>query len=146
MPKFNFVPEHQLAKIETGNGFWTISILGSKASPTIYFPSDMVSALEMDGKYIQIFADTEKKVIGWRLIKDKTAMADLNNARIINKNSTTGAATLGIGKIMKILNYDMKETLKKLRVETYVSPLVAGEISYVKLPQVFHKPEEVEVV
>lgn len=135
-PKFNFIPERQLGEVTTGNGHWSVTIIASKASPAIYFPKDMARILEMDGKYIKVFADTEKKAIGWRLIQDETTLPELNNARKITANKVSGAVILGIGRILKTLNYDLKEKIKGLLVQTYSSPLIKDDISYVVLPDV----------
>lgn len=131
-PKFNFIAERQLGEIPSGNGYWNATILAS--NNTLYLPSDMVNALEMDGKYYRIFADVEKKAIGW--LETKGQLNELNDARLAKANKQSGAILFGIGKILKTLNYPVKETIKGLRVQVYTSPLVQGEISYVVLPEV----------
>ncbi len=134
-PKFNFIPERQLGEIQSGNGYWTASILASNNA--LYLSADMVDALEMDGKYYRIFADTEKKAIGWLETKGPD-LNSLNDARQARMNKQSGAVLFGVGKILKALNYDLKETIKGLRVNVYKSPLVDGDISYVILPSIEH--------
>lgn len=132
-PKFNFVPERQLRDIKSGNGYWTVTVMTSR---NLYFQKEMVEILEMDGKFIQIFADTEKKAIGWRIIKDETTLDNIHNARKLNANKVSGAIIVSIGKIMEALNYKIDKTVRGLVVQTYTSPLVKESISYVVLPQV----------
>lgn len=135
-PKFNFVSERLLGEKTSGNGSWKVSILASKASPAIYFPSDMVSILEMDGKYFKFFADLEKKAIGWVEVKGKTNLDEINGSRLARKNKVSGAILFGIGRILKALQYDLKSTISGIEVKTYVSPLVSGEVNYVILPEI----------
>lgn len=135
-PSFNFVPEKQLRDVPTGNGFWKVTILYKPMGSAIYFPNEMVYALEMDGKYLQVFADIEKKSIGWSIISDETTLETINGARKLNKNKQSGAILVGVGKILKSLNYPITKTVKGLQVKTYVSPLVKESISYVVLPDI----------
>ncbi len=131
-PKLNFVPERLLGEKPNGNGYWTLTIL--KSNNTLYFPSDMVHALEMEGKYFRLFADVEHKAIGW--IETKGQLDELNDARLAKPNKQSGAVLFGVGKILKALGYELKESLTGLRVQTYTSPLVKGDISYVILPAI----------
>lgn len=135
-PKFNFIPEKQIGNKLDGGGCWKVNVLASQTNPLIYFPTDMVHALEMDGKYYQIFADIEKRAIGWREIKDETTLETINGARKINKNKQTGAVLLGVGKLMKALKYELKESVKGLEVKVYSSPLIKESINYIVLPDI----------
>ncbi len=143
-PKFNFIPERQINEVGSGNGCWRVSLLNSKASPTIYFPKDMVYALDMDGKHFQIFADVEKKAIGWREVKGKTELETVKNSRKFTKNKASGVVLIGIGKILKALNYDLKESISNILVNRYESPLVIGEISYIILPNESKEEKETD--
>jgi len=138
-PKFNFVPERQLGELPTGDGLWKITCL--KTNSALYFPTDMVHALEMDGKFYQFFADTEKKAIGWREVKEETTLEVMKDCRKLSVNKTSGAIIVSVGRILKKLNYTLENTLKDLVVQNYTSPLVKGTISYIVLPQI-EKPKE----
>lgn len=134
IPKFNFISEKQIGDKPDGNSCWRVSLHASKSTPSLYFPSDMVHALEMDGKYFQLFADLEKKAIGWRVIEGQTELESISNARLANRNKQSGAILFGIGRLIKALNYEVTKSIPGLEVKTYMSPLLKGDISYVILP------------
>ncbi len=134
IPKFNFVPEKQLGASNVGSGYWKLSIL--KSNTTMYFPKDMASALEMDGKYYRLFADKEKKSIGWSEVKGKIDLENLNDARLAKSNKNSGAVLFGIGKILQYLDYELKDSIKNLEVKTHISPLMKDPVQYIILPDV----------
>lgn len=127
-PKFNFVPERQIGK-ESSYGSYRVSIF---KNGTIYFKEDVINVYELDGKYMKLFADVDKKIIGWSIIENKTDLSELNEARLMKKN-VNGVITITIGKLLKKLGIDKKESFPNLEVKRYKSPLLAHDIFYVEL-------------
>lgn len=144
-PKFNFVPERQLGETPSADGNWYVTLMVSKVSPAIYFPSEFVKVFEMAHKYYRIYADIEKKSIAWTEVTE--GLEEMNDSRQMNPNVKTGACILAIGKILKSMSYTPKEKVK-LKVYTYTNALIAKPMQYVTLPVIekpYVQPEEKKV-
>jgi hypothetical protein len=127
-PKFSFVPERQLGT-EGKDGSYRVSIM---KNGVILFSKDTIDVYELDGKHIKMFADLEKKVIGWSIIEGKTHLDDLDNSRIIKRNQS-GCAVLGITKILKKMGIEKGTVFHKLEVKKYKSALNTEDIWYIEL-------------
>ncbi len=127
-PKFNFIPEHQLNKkgLETYQFVVTIAKTG-----TIIFNCSDVRMYDLGGKFIKLFADTEKKIIGWSIISGKTDLEEIENSREL-KVSVNGNIVIGIRKLLKAMDIEIKDT-KRVPVNKYVSSLYKDEIYYIEL-------------
>lgn len=128
-PKFNFIPERQLNK-DTGDQTGFIVSLKKRV---MSFKKADVDIYELDGKYVRMFADTEKKVIGWAIVEGKTGLDELNDARILNRNDKTGVLTISIGKLLKAVGIEGIEEIRRCPVKTYISPLQKDTIYYIEL-------------
>lgn len=126
-PKFSFVPERQLGKdiVES----YKVSI---NKGGILSFPSSSVSCYDLGGKYIRLFADLEKKVIGWTICEGKTELEVLNDARIM-KTQKFGNVNLGITKLLKKLGFPIDKPLGQFEVKKYTSPLEINKIWYIQL-------------
>lgn len=129
-PKFNFIPERQLNKdVESGGAF---SVTVTKHNTLLFSKTD-VGIYELEGKYVRLFADTEKKTLGWAIVEGKTGLEELNDARLMKVNPTSGIILLGIGRLLKAMGILEVTENMKLPVKTYVSPLQKDKIYYVEL-------------
>lgn len=126
-PKFSFVPERQIGKdiVET----YTVAI---HKGGMLSFPAYAVRVYDLKDKYIRLFADIEKKVIGWSVCEGRTELDVLNDARQI-KVQKAGNAVLGITKLLKHLGIPKDSESKHFDVKRYTSPLEANDIWYIKL-------------
>lgn len=129
-PKFNFIPERQLNKIQSETVFH-VSIYPTGGG-SIVFPKLYVDINEMDGKFVRLFCDVDKKVIGWKIIEGKTSLGELDDCRQIKKSSL-GVARLGITKLLDNMGIKIIEKVK-LPVKLHKSSVLDGEMSYVELP------------
>ena len=134
-PKFNFIPERQLSEGHKDSGFFTASI-----SPTgiISFNSEYRNVYELNGKYIALYADKEKRTLGWKIIEGKTELIEMNEAHQLKVNATT-SIQLSIIPILRSLGWTKGEKYLKVPIDIYKNKDVEGEIHYVKLPDVFLK-------
>jgi hypothetical protein len=127
-PKFNFIPERQL-NAKTEPQMFSVTITKHN---TITFSRSDVEIYELDGKYIRLFADTEKKVIGWSVLDGKVELDALNDARQLKAVKGSGIIVIGARKLIQATGIEMKES-KRLVVKKYASPLQKDIIYYVEL-------------
>lgn len=129
-PKFNFVPERQLGEVEANSPF-RVSIY--KAG-TLVFPTDAVDIYELDTKFIRLFADKEKRSIGWSILEGGTNLEELNDARKLVKTAN-GNIIVSIRKLLnKIGIEDFEDGWKNLNVSIYKSSLHTNDIYHVEIP------------
>lgn len=126
LPKFSFVPEKQIGKDIDES--YHVSILRNNV---LFFPAEIVRVYDLGGKYIKLFADIEKKSIGWSICEGKTDLDTLNTARLMVVRKS-GQVVLGISKILK--KFDMLKTYHPyLEVKKYKSLLDDNDIWYITL-------------
>ena len=87
---------------------------------------------ELEGKYLRLFADVEKKTIGWSIVEGKTDLDVINDARLLKANKG-GVGVLGITKLLSRLGIEKRTAFKNLQVKLYKSPLNSYDIWYIKL-------------
>lgn len=140
-PKFNFIPERQITELEEKhNGYWLITFAKAEATIkgrtynkyTLYFPQDMVHALELEGKYLRFFVDKEKKLIGWRIVTEEGDLSSIRDLRVCKVNKG-GGALFSVKEIVDYIGYKYDNGSAKLRVENATSTYT-GDVSYVTLP------------
>jgi hypothetical protein len=136
-PKFNFIPERQLNK-EVVDTTFTVTLTKQR---NLFFKKSDVLMYDLEGKYMRMFVDTEKKVIGWAIIGGSTDLEILKDCRVLKINPTSGAIIVGAGRLLKALGVTEVKDNRKLSVKTYVSPLQKDKIYYVELNQ---KEEETQ--
>lgn len=130
-PKFNFVPE-RLLTTPVQEAPFRVSIY---KQGTLIFPADVTHVYELDGKYIRIYADREKRSIGWAIVKEADALADLKDLRRLKK-TPGGVIVVGIRKVLSNMGIeDLGEGWKNLEVSTYVSTFHKDKLYYITLPQ-----------
>jgi hypothetical protein len=98
----------------------------------LLFRKDDIKIYDLANKYVRFFADVEKKAIGWSVCEGKTALENLNDARVVNPNKV-GCALFGITKLLKHLGFEKGVVFKDLEVKLYKSPLIENDVWYVKL-------------
>ena len=138
--KFSFVPERQLGEDYGDRTGMTISIY---STGSMIFGSEIIRLYEMDGKYIKLFADVQKRAVGWTIIEGKTDLDSLNDARQI-KVTDGGIATVSIGRILKKLGIEKGTKFMHVPVKIYKSLLEVNPIYYIELvvEKPYKKPEE----
>jgi len=128
-PKFSFVPERQVGGNGSTGHSYTVSLY---ANGSIIFPSEVVRVYELDGKYLRLYADVQKKSIGWSVIEDETSLEALNEARQIRKMKG-GNAVVSVVKLLKHLGIPKGTKIMNLPVNVYKSPLNSSDIYYIEL-------------
>lgn len=138
-PTFNFVPERQVKnQTETGGYVVTLTSRGF-----LYLGRGVIDIYELEGKYISLFIDTEKKALGWKIMDKETTPEVLSNCRVINPNKVTGSAILGITKLLEAMGMghmngkkfisDLKLPIKSIPVQKYRAGYLGDEIYYISL-------------
>lgn len=127
-PKFAFVPERQLGQDPKESGY-RVTLM---KNGILRFPSDVVNIYDLDGKYIRMFADIQRKAVGWSIIEGKTSLEDIDDARLVKKN-VNGGAVISIGRMLKKLGMSKETEFKNLEVNKFKGMLQANDIHYVIL-------------
>lgn len=127
--KYNFIPERQLG-LPPPEEKYKVSLYQNS---TIIFSSSVVSIYDLNNKFIRLFADTEKKLIGWSIIEGDTDLDTLKDARQL-KVSVNGNIVVSVGRLLKAMNYELAESLKGLEVKKFKSTLTNNTIWYIELP------------
>lgn len=130
-PKFSFVPERQIGQVSNEGGY-SVSIF---KSGVLCFSINTLRIYELEGKYIRLFADVEKKAIGWSVVEGKTNLDDINDSRLVKTNAS-GCAVLGITKLLKKIGIEKETSFFNLPVKVYKSPLNSYDIYYIELKKV----------
>ncbi len=138
--KFDFVPERQIGKEQAESGY-RVTIF---KSGVLAFGGHVLDVYELDGKYLRLFADVEKKAIGWSVIEGKTSFDEIDDARILKRNSS-GVAILGITKLLKKLGVEKGQLMPNLEVKKYKSALNSYDIYYIELPKEISKERSNEI-
>lgn len=128
-PKFNFVPERQLGREVEDKGF--IASISKKG--ILMFSSSVTHIYELDGKYIKLYGDIEKKIVGWSMIKGNTTLSDVDNARLLRKNIRSGIVLVSIQRLLSSLGIEKGKAFKNLVVKKHIAPMYADEIYYIQL-------------
>lgn len=126
-PKFSFVPERQIGK--DSDETYKVSIFKNSA---LRFPSEIVRVYELKDKYVRLFADLEKKAIGWQIVEGKTDLDTLSDARLMTVRKA-GIVVLGIGKLLNKLGFEKGVAFSNLEVKKYKSVLDDRDIWYIEL-------------
>lgn len=137
---FNFIPESLIPprKERVREKHW-VSI--SRDYNVIRFSPDYIQDKHFDAKFIKLYYDTNKKTIGWRLLKEQN-LDDLAGYRKIKitrvKNKKTGyeskVCSLGIKSILDALNVKEGAKFKNLSIGTYREQgLLGNQYDYVTL-------------
>jgi len=87
---------------------------------------------DLEGKLLRLYADKEKKSIGWSVLEQKENFANLEGMRLVKVN-TNGVAVFGIGKLLKAIGVELKESRKGLEVKTFKGSLYPNPIHYIQL-------------
>lgn len=128
LPKFSFVPERQLS-LDVPDPTYKVTI--SKRG-VLVFGKEVLDIYELENKYIRLYADIQKKTIGWSIIEGETNLELLNDARLVKKY-TNGCSMIGIGKILRLLSVEKGKIFRDLDVKKYKSPLIGHDIWYIEL-------------
>ncbi len=128
-PKFNFVPEKQLGR-DPGEGTYKVTL--TKAG-TLYFSPMVVNVYELDGKFMTLYGDVEKKCIAWKIISEDTTLPELHDSRQLKKNSAQGNVIVSVQKIIKKLGIPKLTEAKTYEVEIYKSAMLEDKLYYIQL-------------
>ena len=138
LPKFNFIPEKQLNEEFRSYTPAMVTLAVTKTTIGINyqlrFMSETVRIYELDGKYITMYADEQKRAIGWRFIDGKTDLPELSGAKQLKVN-TGLQASIGVGKLLKSAKLIPTKTLSGLEVKKHLDPLNKYEIFYIEIPR-----------
>lgn len=129
--KFNFIEEKQIDKVQQDTGFY-VTVM---KTCSIYFPKEMVNVFDMDKMIIKLYADTEKKVLGWKFFK-KGDLHDLKGIRQLKVNNTTGAMVVMVNKLLNKLGINKDNILDHIgrkKIQVYKSSYFDGEMYYIDL-------------
>lgn len=129
--KFNFTPERQLTSKEAVSSY-QFYVTVSKTS-TLFINKSFVDTYEYGGKYMQLFADPEKKAIAWKVIAGKTDLEEVSNARIMTPNIKSGALSISIQKLLKSLGIEKGQLFRRVPVHSYTAATIEGQLSYIIL-------------
>lgn len=129
LPKFNFIPEAQLKAIPKPETVFKVTLA---KNGQLQLSREYTSVYDLEGKFVRLYADAEKKVLGWSIIEHSENLEQLDGLRLLKKNAT-GSIAISVGRLLQSINYEITESLNKVRVHIYKSPLHAGEIHYVNL-------------
>lgn len=129
-PKFSFVPERQVGDEPSEGAGYRVAI---RKNGIIYFPADVVRIYDLEGKYVKLYADTQKKAIAWTVF-DKGEPADMEDVRLMKRVSPKSqVVVLGIGRLLKRMGFDKGVEFPVLNVRKHIDPLVKGDMWYVVL-------------
>ncbi len=128
-PKFSFVPERQIGKESDDIGY-TVSITKQGC---ILFTSAVVRIYDLDKKFIRIFADIEKRAVGWSIVENIEGLESLKDVRQLNKNVKSGIIVVSVKKLLQKIGIEKGTKHKHLTVKTYRSPLETDNIFYIQL-------------
>ncbi len=136
---FNFMPEATLpTKAEKNQIRHWASV--NKAYNTIRFSPEYITDKKMDGGFIKLYYDKQKKSIGWRLMHEKS-LGDMAKYRQVNvsiitnaKGYTTRVCSLGIKKILSELGLKEDDTFNRVEIKTYKEQgMLSNVYDYIKL-------------
>lgn len=136
---FNFVPESTIPsrKERKQEKYW-VSV--SRDYNVIRFAPAYIQDKHFDAKFIKLYYDTNKKTIGWRLMKENN-LQDLDGYRKIKithnkskKGYESKVCSLGIKSILDALNIKEGAKFKNLPIGTYrEGGLLGNQYDYVTL-------------
>ena len=127
-PKFNFIPEKQLGS--TAEATFNVTLT---KSGNLYFSPFNVLIYEMDGSFIKLYGDTEKKAIAWKLIKGTTTLPELDKSRKIKAAGKGKFAVVSVRRILSKLGIEQLKEAKTYEVNTYESSLLEDKLYYIQL-------------
>lgn len=133
LPKFNFIPEHQLKSEFSSYSPQRVSIYVNGNNINLAFSPDTCKIYDLNGKHIKLWSDPGKNVIGWSILENvTTTLEELNGARQL-KVSSNNVAVVGIKKLLQAAGIKVTKSQKNLEVKTFKSPLYAQDIYYVEI-------------
>ena len=129
--KLNFVPEKQINQDRSESGFYVTL----NKNFTLYFSPEFVRVFDLDKTYLKVYADTEKKAIGW-IYFEEGKLDDMKDMRKLTINKEVGSGIMGCKKLLNQLGIDDKNILTKTgkkKVQIYKSSYFTGEMNYIQL-------------
>lgn len=126
-PKFTFIPENQMNPSEPLA--YKVSISGKGM---LYFSKDVLETYELANKLVRLYADVEKKVIGWRVITEEGSLEALKDLRRLTVNPS-GSCQLSIQALIKTLSPMMVLPRKGIDVKKYSAAHLEEDIYYIEL-------------
>lgn len=134
-PKYNFVPVHQIESSGRKGEYVTVSPKWGR----ITFSKDYVNNHQFEGKMIKFYWESEKRLLGWRIVKkSENGFEDISGGiPFVGQEIKTGDKVIktywfSITKLIKSVKLQ-QETYKKLPVSIAKKAIFGEDISYVKL-------------
>jgi len=128
--KLNFVPERQLNREITPS----VTSITISATGAVYFPASYINVYDLEGKFFRVFADIDKRTIGWMFVEGHTDLGTLDDCRQVKK-SANGNYAFSIKIILKNMGIDNEQLpIKGLPVQIFKSSLYPADINYIQLP------------
>tara|TARA_R100000789_G_C3003565_1_gene149506 strand:+ start:365 stop:802 length:438 start_codon:yes stop_codon:yes gene_type:complete len=126
---FNFLPfkKARIKEEEKKSGDITINTKWNTFIPSPRYIRDHA----LDGKYIKFFVDIPKKALAWKVLRENE-LADMSDYKQI-KGSKIGAFQLSIKPILDLYKFKVPMKFKDLKVKTYNTSYLEGQMYYVKL-------------
>lgn len=108
----SFTPKKEAAAEET-----VPTVVVSKKYGTIQFSAGLMRETGMDGKFVKMYYDAPRKIIGWQ-IKSGMSHGALKSWKLVKAN-INGNFVLGIGRILQNIPGLTQDSYKKLPVQKY---------------------------
>ncbi len=137
LKKFNFISEKNIGKEINMDFSYRVTVTKQN---TISFNRETISVYDLEGKRIRLFADTEKKCIGWVVVDGKTSLPELNDARVIHSSGANKVANIGVTKLLKIMGIQLGVLRPGIPVQKYKDGNLGDEIYYIELKN--NEPEK----
>lgn len=140
-PKFNFIPEYQLRPQES-----TVFKITITRNGNLYFPKEVINVYDLEGSFIKLFVDIEKRAIGFQVIKQADSLEGMKGLRKLSINRQNGGGTIQVISLLRSLGiqdtttqvsekyykYDFGDS-KKYELKKYESSYLLSEIYYIDL-------------
>lgn len=86
----------------------------------ITFNSSLCSEIGMDNKFVRMFSEPTKKIIGWRVIDEKVNQTKMSGLKLIKLHPKTRNAKISILPMFKDFMGLKSDSYKRLPVKKYV--------------------------
>lgn len=130
LPKFNFVPLKQAE--DTGDIGLSVSISGVGQ---MRFRKEDVRIYGLEGIFIQLLVDKEKKAIAWKKFKgspSQEALRELNLKQLVS-NPKSGGMVISVRKAMNSIGIPPKTKFKNIPVREYEGSYLTEPVQYITL-------------
>lgn len=137
--QFTFIPEEQLTEKRLKERHPAVSI---KVSGAMHFNSAAIEEYGLNNRYVRFYADPDKKALAWHIFDGANNLEDLNLKHL--KKNNAGTMVVGVGRILKKIGVNIKETIKDLLIQKYEDLMERKAFFYVIVRETNTKEPERE--